>query len=83
MLNVPAATPLTKRNSNFMEKASSAIPHVRVEDEGVIESMFSMGKKLGQGSFGVVKEAKDLSTGKRWAVKAVNKEKVGRATRRR
>ena len=54
----------------------SSIPHTRVDDEAVIESMFSMGKKLGQGSFGIVREALDLNSGKKWAVKAVNKEKV-------
>ena len=54
----------------------SPIPHTRVDDEAVIESMFTMGKKLGQGSFGIVREALDINTGKKWAVKAVNKEKV-------
>lgn len=58
-----------------MEKPSP-IPHTRVDDESVIESMFSMGRKLGQGSFGIVREAKDLNSGRKWAVKAVNKEKV-------
>ncbi|XP_067946036.1 serine/threonine-protein kinase 33-like isoform X2 [Watersipora subatra] len=67
--------PVNKRPSH-MDKPSP-IPHTRVDDEAVIESMFSMGKKLGQGSFGIVREAVDINTGKKWAVKAVNKEKAG------
>jgi len=66
---------VNKRPSQ-MEKPSP-IPHTRVDDESVIESMFSMGRKLGQGSFGIVREAKDLNSGRKWAVKAVNKEKAG------
>ena len=67
---------VNKRPSQ-MEKPST-IPHTRVDDESVIETLFSMGRKLGQGSFGIVREAMDLNSGRKWAVKAVNKEKVGR-----
>lgn len=53
------------------------IPHTRIEDERQIEDIYEFGKVLGKGSFGVVKEATNKATGRRWAVKAVNKEKAG------
>ena len=34
------------------------------------------GRKLGEGTFGIVKEVKHKETGEVWACKAVNKEKV-------
>lgn len=52
-------------------------PHTRIEDERQIEDIYEFGKVLGKGSFGVVKEATNKATGRRWAVKAVNKEKAG------
>lgn len=53
------------------------IPHTRIEDERQIEDIYEFGEVLGKGSFGVVKEATNKATGRRWAVKAVNKEKAG------
>lgn len=52
------------------------IPHTRIEDERQIEDIYEFGEVLGKGSFGVVKEATNKETGCRWAIKAVNKEKV-------
>lgn len=52
------------------------IPHTRIEDERQIEDIYEFGDVLGKGSFGVVKEATNKETGRRWAIKAVNKEKV-------
>lgn len=66
--------PVSKRPSH--NDKPSPVPHIRVDDEAVIESKFTMGRKLGKGSFGVVHEAVDASTGMKWAIKAVNKEKV-------
>uniref|UniRef100_A0A8D2L6H1 Serine/threonine kinase 33 n=1 Tax=Varanus komodoensis TaxID=61221 RepID=A0A8D2L6H1_VARKO len=39
--------------------------------------IYSFGRKLGQGSFGVVIEATHKETGIKWAIKKVNREKAG------
>ena len=39
--------------------------------------IYRFGNTLGRGSFGIVVEAKNLESNERWAVKKVNKEKVG------
>nr|XP_002124936.1 serine/threonine-protein kinase 33-like [Ciona intestinalis]XP_018673303.1 serine/threonine-protein kinase 33-like [Ciona intestinalis]XP_018673304.1 serine/threonine-protein kinase 33-like [Ciona intestinalis]XP_026695741.1 serine/threonine-protein kinase 33-like [Ciona intestinalis] len=57
--------------------AEHKIPHRRIEDETIIEEMYSFGDKLGQGSFGIVIEACNLQTKQKWAIKKVNKEKAG------
>ncbi|XP_020909872.1 serine/threonine-protein kinase 33 [Exaiptasia diaphana] len=56
--------------------ARSAIKHTRIEDKQ-IEEIYEYGEVLGKGSFGVVKEAKHIESGTRWAIKAINKEKAG------
>lgn len=67
--------------SQYPRKDGSAsgrtIPHTRIEDERQIEDIYEFGEVLGKGSFGVVKEATNKETGRRWAIKAVNKEKAG------
>ena len=55
---------------------SSPVPHTRISDESDIEEVYEMSNKLGQGSFGVVREVIHRKSGQRWACKAVNKEKV-------
>lgn len=65
--------------SNRKEAPSAGrtnIKHTRIEEEKQIEEIYEFGEVLGKGSFGVVKEAKHIATGTRWAIKAVNKEKV-------
>ena len=52
-------------------------PHMRVEDEAAVERKYTFGDVLGQGSFGVVKEVTSRATGEQFAVKIVNKDKVG------
>ena len=52
------------------------IRHTRIEDERQIEDIYEFGNVLGKGSFGVVTEATNKTTGEKWAIKAVNKEKV-------
>lgn len=51
-------------------------PHTRVE-EGSVERKYTFGSVLGQGSFGVVKEVTSRLNGERFAVKIVNKDRVG------
>lgn len=60
----------------------SGVPHTRLEDESMIEAIYKMGEKLGQGSFGVVRLATHKETGTVWACKGVNKEKVIMSPRR-
>ncbi|KAF7245442.1 Serine/threonine-protein kinase 33, partial [Varanus komodoensis] len=51
------------------------VPHTRIEDGAAIQQIYSFGRKLGQGSFGVVIEATHKETGIKWAIKKVNREK--------
>ncbi|KAM4723197.1 serine/threonine-protein kinase 33 [Rhinophrynus dorsalis] len=53
------------------------IPHTRMDDEAAIQQIYSFGKRLGQGSFGVVIEATHKESGRKWAMKKVNREKAG------
>ncbi|XP_044281820.1 serine/threonine-protein kinase 33 isoform X2 [Varanus komodoensis] len=53
------------------------VPHTRIEDGAAIQQIYSFGRKLGQGSFGVVIEATHKETGIKWAIKKVNREKAG------
>ena len=55
---------------------ASPVPHTRIEDENMLEEMYLFGSKLGQGSFGVVREVIHRQTKQAWACKAINKEKV-------
>ncbi|XP_041131268.1 serine/threonine-protein kinase 33-like isoform X1 [Polyodon spathula] len=57
--------------------AENKVPHTRMEDEAAIQQIYIFGKKLGQGSFGVVYEATHKETGNKWAIKKVNREKAG------
>ena len=56
--------------------SSRNVRHTRVEDEKEIEETYEFRRELGRGSFGRVFEALCLETGTKWAIKAVNKEKV-------
>lgn len=57
--------------------AESKVPHTRMDDEAAIQQIYTFGKKLGQGSFGVVIEATHKETATKWAMKKVNREKAG------
>ncbi|XP_071791570.1 serine/threonine-protein kinase 33-like [Asterias amurensis] len=63
------------RNSH--SEPARTVRHTRIEDGSVIEKVYTFGKKLGAGSFGVVLEATHNETGDKWAIKLVNKEKAG------
>lgn len=60
--------------SNIIE---SKVPHTRIDDGTAIQQIYSFGRKLGQGSFGVVIEVTHRETGIKWAIKKVNREKAG------
>ncbi|XP_046712794.1 serine/threonine-protein kinase 33 isoform X1 [Silurus meridionalis] len=77
MIDVPGsgekmATAWTRVNS-----AEKRVPHTRVRDESEIQKIYSFGRKLGQGSFGVVCEVTHVESQKKWAIKRVNKDKAG------
>ena len=52
------------------------VKNTRLEDENQLEHFYSLGRTLGRGSFGVVKEAVELSSSVKWAVKIITKERV-------
>ncbi|KFO18734.1 Serine/threonine-protein kinase 33 [Fukomys damarensis] len=51
------------------------VPHIRMANGAAIKEFYTFGRTLGQGSFGMVFEAKDKETETKWAIKKVNKEK--------
>ncbi|KAM5247407.1 serine/threonine-protein kinase 33 [Ctenodactylus gundi] len=53
------------------------VPHIRVENRAAIEEIYTFGRVLGQGGFGMVFEATDKEADTKWAIKTVNKEKAG------
>ncbi|KAJ7344437.1 hypothetical protein JRQ81_000387 [Phrynocephalus forsythii] len=57
--------------------AECKVPHTRIDDGTAIQQIYSFGRKLGQGSFGVVIEVTHKETGVKWAIKKVNREKAG------
>uniref|UniRef100_A0A8I5NK62 Serine/threonine kinase 33 n=1 Tax=Papio anubis TaxID=9555 RepID=A0A8I5NK62_PAPAN len=59
---------------NFIE---GKVPHIRIENGAAIEEIYTFGRILGKGSFGMVIEATDKETETKWAIKKVNKEKAG------
>lgn len=64
---------LSSYGSQFRERA---VKHTRLDDENQFERYYNVGRTLGQGSFGIVKEAVQLASGLTWAVKIINKERV-------
>ena len=63
-------------SSLVMLRVFLQVRHTRVSSESAIEEYYEFGRKLGQGTFGVVFEAKSKKDDQIWAIKAVNKEKV-------
>ncbi|KAI4537613.1 hypothetical protein MG293_012476 [Ovis ammon polii] len=57
---------------NFTE---GKIPHIRMDNGAAIQEIYTFGRVLGQGSFGMVIEAIDKERETKWAIKKVNKEK--------
>ncbi|XP_016002883.2 serine/threonine-protein kinase 33 isoform X3 [Rousettus aegyptiacus] len=60
--------------SNFTE---GKVPHIRMDNGAAIQEIYTFGRILGQGSFGMVFEATDKETEIKWAIKKVNKDKAG------
>ncbi|KAF5918833.1 hypothetical protein HPG69_005873 [Diceros bicornis minor] len=78
---------LPSRTSNVERKTSQQqwgrgnftegkVPHIRMANGAAIQEIYTFGRILGQGSFGMVIEATDKETETKWAIKKVNKDKV-------
>ncbi|ELU00311.1 hypothetical protein CAPTEDRAFT_217694 [Capitella teleta] len=76
LMAVPSTAqgPITHPKRAGSAGKSSPIPHTRLEEEGQFESYYKVGSKLGEGSFGIVREVVHMTTGERWACKVVNKD---------
>ncbi|XP_064594551.1 serine/threonine-protein kinase 33-like isoform X2 [Liolophura sinensis] len=72
----PPATSAMAARKGSAEKLTT-IAHTRIEDKSMIEESYSIGEKLGQGTFGKVYAATHKDTKVKWAIKSVNKEKAG------
>ncbi|XP_044059222.1 serine/threonine-protein kinase 33 isoform X2 [Siniperca chuatsi] len=53
------------------------VPSIRLEDDVDLREIYEFGKKLGQGSFGVVYEATHIETQTKWAIKEVCRPAAG------
>uniref|UniRef100_A0A8C9GBQ9 Serine/threonine-protein kinase 33 n=1 Tax=Piliocolobus tephrosceles TaxID=591936 RepID=A0A8C9GBQ9_9PRIM len=84
--DITSGKDLPSRTSNVERKASQQqwcrgnftegkVPHIRIENGAAIEEIYTFGRILGKGSFGMVIEATDKETETKWAIKKVNKEK--------
>lgn len=67
----------TAASSTRKGSAEKLIPHTRIEEDAMIQENYTVGNKIGQGSFGKVYEATHKATGVKWAIKSINKEKAG------
>lgn len=83
-----SGTDMTLRITNVERKISQQqwsrvnvtegkIPHIRIDTGAAIEEIYTFGRILGKGSFGLVIEATEKETETKWAIKKVNKEKAG------
>ncbi|XP_042273244.1 serine/threonine-protein kinase 33 [Thunnus albacares] len=52
-------------------------PHIRLDDDADLKEIYTFGRKLGQGSFGVVYEATHIETKTQWAIKEVCRPGAG------
>lgn len=66
-------------NSSSNTNSIRQIPHHRIDEEETIYKKYELGRKLGQGSFGVVYEIKNRDNDQKFAIKMINKEKAGKA----
>ena len=69
--------PLTPRRYSNINVENPSVERIRVEDESDIEKLYQIGEVLGKGSFGIVREVTHRTTKEKFAMKVVNKDKVG------
>lgn len=65
------------KNRSSSNLNNRQISHKKIDDEEIIYKKYEIGRKLGQGSFGVVYEILNKETDEKFAIKIINKEKVG------
>ncbi|KAK9542804.1 hypothetical protein VZT92_000635 [Zoarces viviparus] len=53
------------------------VPLIRLENDADLREIYEFGRKLGQGSFGVVYEATHIETQTKWAIKEVSRPAAG------
>ncbi|XP_019131941.1 serine/threonine-protein kinase 33 isoform X2 [Larimichthys crocea] len=53
------------------------VPLIRLDDDADLRKIYKFGRKLGQGSFGVVYEATHIETQTKWAIKEVCRPAAG------
>ncbi len=71
----PSSAKHVKRS--LQTTSSRQISHKKIDDDAVIFNKYELGRKLGQGSFGVVYEITNKETDAKFAIKIISKEKVG------
>lgn len=75
MFGSSSASKNSKRNA--AGTPTRQISHKKIEDDEVIYKKYEMGRKLGQGSFGIVYEIMNKASEEKFAIKVISKEKVG------
>lgn len=60
----------------YKNQSKRQVKHTRLDNDAEFEQHFQYGAQLGKGSFGTVTEAICVTTGNKFAVKVINKEKV-------
>ncbi|KAM9817677.1 serine/threonine-protein kinase 33 [Neosynchiropus ocellatus] len=60
-----------------VETLGREVPHIRLGTDADLKNLYTYGRKLGQGSFGVVYEATHNETGTEWAIKEVRRPEPG------
>ncbi|XP_036906032.1 serine/threonine-protein kinase 33 isoform X1 [Sturnira hondurensis] len=78
----PSKTPNIERKTSQQQWGRGTftdgkVPHIRMDNGAAIQEIYTFGRILGKGSFGMVIEATDKETETKWAIKKVNKEKAG------
>ncbi|XP_077941416.1 serine/threonine-protein kinase 33 isoform X1 [Gasterosteus aculeatus] len=67
MVSTPTSRDALERN----------VPLIRLENDADLRDIYTFGRKLGQGSFGVVYEATHIETQTKWAIKEVCRPAAG------
>ncbi|XP_040898084.1 serine/threonine-protein kinase 33 [Toxotes jaculatrix] len=71
-LDMDMVSPRTTRDTQERD-----VPVIRLENEAELREIYKFGRKLGQGSFGVVYEATHIETQTSWAIKEVCRPAAG------
>lgn len=76
MAKSPSTHNTVKKLPSAVSVTRPAIPHFRVDSSHPLETNYTMGELLGEGSFGRVFKVTENQTGKVFACKQVFKNKV-------